>query len=110
MAASRPSVLIASSGGYLKDGEHARLAAEDTGASLGGAILEVLRDGELRERIAAGGHAFVRARHDRRVVARQVCDAYIRTLADAGREGTLAHRPRVSPKLGSMTPSYSGAI
>lgn len=110
MAAGRPCVLFASSAGFLKDREHARLAEADTGASLGEAILEVLRDDELRRRIAAGGQAYVRARHDRRVVAQQVCEAYVRTLTHAGRAGALAHRPCVSVNGTNGTPSCPGAF
>ncbi len=110
MAAGRPCALFASSAGFLKDREHARLAAADTGAALGEAILDVLRDGELRERIAAGGQEYVRARHDRRVVARQICAAYVRTLTDAGRGGVLARRPCVSANGKTTLPSCPGAL
>jgi glycosyltransferase involved in cell wall biosynthesis len=109
MAAGRPCVLFASSAGFLEDRKHARLAEEDTGASLGEAILEVLRDDELRKQIALGGKEYVRARHDRRVVARQVCEAYVRTLNDAGRAGVLARRPCVSVNGTKTLASCSGA-
>jgi len=95
MAAARPCVLFASSGDRLTHGENAVLASPDTGLALGEAILEVLRDDELRERIACNGQRFVREHHDRRLVARQVCAAYAKTLTAAGRAAVLANRPRV---------------
>jgi len=99
MAAAKPCVLFASSGDRLTHGENAVLAAPDTGAALGAAILEALRDDELRRRIAHNGNRFVRENHDRRLVAQQVCAACISTLEAAGRPAVLAQRPRVSPSL-----------
>jgi glycosyltransferase involved in cell wall biosynthesis len=81
MAAQRPCVLFASSASKgLVHGENVFLATPDTGAGLGSAILEVLRDEPLRRRLAANGYDFVRRHHDRAVVARQVCLTYARTL------------------------------
>jgi glycosyltransferase involved in cell wall biosynthesis len=86
LAARRPCVLFASSASRgLIHRENAFLVAPDTSAALGEALLEVLRDGELRRRLARNGHQFVRDHHDRRLVARQVCATYLRTLAAAGR-------------------------
>ena len=86
MALRRPSVLFASSTtNGLAHRENAMLAAPDTGEALGEAILEVLRDGELRWRLAQNGHRFVREHHDRRQVAQLIYGAYLRTLAAAGR-------------------------
>lgn len=86
MAAQRPCVLFASSaGGGLVEGENARLATPDTSEALGEAILDVLRDDSLRQRLARGGYQHVRENHDRRLVAQQICDAYRRTLDGARR-------------------------
>jgi glycosyltransferase involved in cell wall biosynthesis len=86
MAVRRPSVLFASSTtNGLVHRENAMLAAPDTGEALGEAILEVLRDGELRGRLAQNGHRFVREHHDRRQAAQLIYGAYLRTLAAAGR-------------------------
>jgi glycosyltransferase involved in cell wall biosynthesis len=97
MAAARPCVLFASSATTgLKDREQAVLAAPDTGEALGGAILEVLRDPELARRIARGGYRYVRENHDRRLVARQVCEAYVRVLEATNRASRLKDRPLVA--------------
>jgi glycosyltransferase involved in cell wall biosynthesis len=85
-AARKPCVLFASSASRgLVHRENAFLVASDTGVALGRAVLEVLRDVELSRRLAHGGYQFVHAHHDRRVIARQVCDAYARTLIQSGR-------------------------
>jgi glycosyltransferase involved in cell wall biosynthesis len=84
MAARRPCVLFASSAGHLRHGRDALLAGEDTGAALGEAIVKVLREPALRQRLARNGHRFVREHHDRRLVARQVCDAYAHALGGPG--------------------------
>ena len=55
-------------------------AAPDTGMALGEALLEVLRDPQLRQRLADNGYRFVRQNHDRRVVAEQICSCYQRVL------------------------------
>ena len=90
--------------------ENAVLACPDTGAALGEAILDVLRDDQLRERIARNGQRYVREHHDRRLVARQVCAAYLRTLEAAGRGHVLGQRPSVSPVSSvAMLPEASGA-
>jgi glycosyltransferase involved in cell wall biosynthesis len=93
MAARRPAVLYASSAfGGLVHGHNAYFASPDTGEALGQALVNVLRDAQLRRRLAATGHRFVREHHDRRVTARQVCETYFRTLAEAGR------LPRFAPQ------------
>lgn len=80
-AARKPCVLFASSATKgLVHGDNAYLAAPDTAEALGQAILEVLRDPELSRRLARNGHHYLRANHDRRLIARQVCAAYARTL------------------------------
>jgi glycosyltransferase involved in cell wall biosynthesis len=93
MAAKRPCVMYASSCSRLSHGEHVWLAAEDTPESLGGAIVRVLKDDELRARISEGGYQFVRARHDRRVAAAQLCESYVRLLRPTRRWNEIAMRP-----------------
>jgi glycosyltransferase involved in cell wall biosynthesis len=86
MAAARPCVLFASSGSQgLSHRHNVFLASPDTSDALGEAILEVLRDSELRQRLASNGHQFVRLHHDRLVIAQKVCDGYVRTLKAVGR-------------------------
>lgn len=80
MAARKACVLFASSAGLLTDEEDALLAPEDTGKSLGEALVRALGDPLLRQRLAGNGYQFVREHHDRRLVARQVCEAYARVL------------------------------
>src|SRR5262245_18561966 len=77
MAAARPCVLFASSASDgLLHGRNVLLAAPDTGLALGEAIHELLRDAQLRQRLGHEGFSYVRAHHDRLIVAQQVCDAY----------------------------------
>jgi glycosyltransferase involved in cell wall biosynthesis len=105
MAARRPCVLFASSAGNLKHGEHALLADEDTGAALGEQIVAALRDPELCEHLAANGHQFVKDNHDRRLVARQVCDAYARALEIAPGANPVSP-PLPAPALPALTAKY----
>ncbi len=93
MAAQRPSVIFASSASGVSHGDNIWLAAEDTAESLGGAITRVLRDSQLRHRIAEGGYQFVRERHDRRAVAAQLCQAYCRLLMPTRRWKEISTRP-----------------
>lgn len=82
MAARRASVLFASSAGRdLVDREAALLVAPDSGKALGQAVLRVLTDDGLRARLERNAYRFVQEHHDRRVVARQLCEFYLRTLA-----------------------------
>jgi glycosyltransferase involved in cell wall biosynthesis len=113
MAAKRACVMFASSCSRLSHGEHVWLAAEDTPESLGGAMVRVLKDESLRNRIAEGGHQFVLARHDRRVAAAQLCDSYVRLLQPTRRWREIAERPsasfgrllgRLEPESSSMNP------
>lgn len=81
--AGKPCVMFASSSSQgLHDRENICLASPDTGAALAVALLEVLRDANLRKRLAEQGSAFVRQHHDRRVMANQVCTAYRHILAN----------------------------
>jgi glycosyltransferase involved in cell wall biosynthesis len=105
LAARRPCVLFASSASHgLVDGENVRLVAPDTSAALGAALVEVLRDDELCRRLAHHGHQFVRAHHDRKVIAGQVCATYLRTLAAAGRLPTGLNEPRPLGSAGAWSP------
>jgi 1,2-diacylglycerol 3-alpha-glucosyltransferase len=109
MASKRACVMYASSCSRLSHGEHVWLAAEDTPESLGGAIVRVLKDEMLRNRIAEGGYQFVRARHDRRGAAAQLCDSYMRLLRSTRRWSEVAERPsaRVGSLLGRVEPAAS---
>lgn len=80
MAARKASVLYASSASGMSHREHAYLASPDTSQALADGILEVLSDHGLRERLEQGGHAFVSAHHDRRLIAMQLWEAYMRTI------------------------------
>ncbi len=94
MAARRPCVLFASSASTgLVHLDNAFLAAPDTSEALGEGILEVLRDSQLRQRLACNGLQFVRERHDRRLMAQRLCASYVRTLERAGRSTQLCGRP-----------------
>ncbi len=90
MAACRPCVMYRSSASGVVHGEHAWLADEDTSQSLAAGIIRLLDDRQLRHRLAAGGYEFVRAHHDRRIVAQRLCHAYIRTLRESKRWSTVA--------------------
>ncbi|BBO33840.1 glycosyltransferase family 4 protein [Lacipirellula parvula] len=100
LAAKRPCVMYASSCSRLSHGEHVWLASEDTPKSLGDALVQVLKDDALRNRIAEGGHQFVRARHDRRAAAAQLCNVYLDLLRTTRRWNDIAARPaRVVPNI-----------
>jgi glycosyltransferase involved in cell wall biosynthesis len=112
MAARRPCVLFASSASQgLSHGDNAFLATPDTGLALGEALLTVLRDEPLRRRLAESGHQFVRAHHDRLVIARKVCDAYRRSLGLVTyprlHGDTLSSRP-VQPPVPSLVRTWPG--
>jgi glycosyltransferase involved in cell wall biosynthesis len=99
MAARKPCVLFASSASTgLVNRDNALLAEGDTSTALAEGILEVLRDEVLRERLARNGHRYVRAHHDRRLIAEQVCATYFAVLEATGRTATLARRRRISLK------------
>jgi glycosyltransferase involved in cell wall biosynthesis len=108
MIAQRPCVIYASSASGLSHGEHVWMAGEDTAESLGSAITRVLRDPQLRTRIAAGGHRFVSARHDRRAIAAQLCGAYVRLMQGTRRWEEVAARPAPAPLIDGTTPSDFG--
>lgn len=93
MIAKRPCVVFASSTSGLAHGEHVWMAGEDTPESLGLAIVRVLKNHQLRHRIAEGGHRFVRERHDRRKIAADLCRAYVRLLQPTRHWTEIAQRP-----------------
>jgi glycosyltransferase involved in cell wall biosynthesis len=97
MAARRPCALFASSASGLTHRVNAFLVERDTGPALGEAVLELLGDVGLRQRLAEEAYRYVREHRDRRVTARQVCDSYFRTLATARRWAPAA--PRVPAPL-----------
>jgi glycosyltransferase involved in cell wall biosynthesis len=101
MAAQRACVMYASSASGVSHGDHVWLAGEDTSESLGKALVKLLKDPQLRGRIAAGGFRFVRERHDRRTVAAQLCGAYVRLLQGTRRWKQIAARPPVEPTFES---------
>jgi 1,2-diacylglycerol 3-alpha-glucosyltransferase len=108
MIAQRPCVIYASSASGLSHGENVWMAAENTPESLGVAIARVLRDPELRTRIAAGGNRFVCARHDRRAIAAQLCGAYVRLLQGTRRWEEVAARPAPEPLMNGSLPGTYG--
>jgi glycosyltransferase involved in cell wall biosynthesis len=99
MAARRPCVLYSSSASGISHGEHAWLAGEDSSHSLAKGIIRVLSDPGLAGRLAAGGHRFVRERHDRRKIAGQLCQAYLRLLKGTKRWKQVAQRPPIELKF-----------
>ncbi len=108
LAARRPAVLFASSASAgMIHGENVYLTAPDTGEALGAGIVEVLRDPELRDRLARNGYRFVRARHDRRLMAEQLAHAYLRTLEQAGRK--LPNTRRITVPVGPWDSPNGGA-
>lgn len=97
MAASRPCVMFASSASRVQHGEHVWLAAKDTSESLGDSIVTLLKNRQLRNRVAEGGHRFVCEHHDRRIVAGNLCDAYIRMLQGTRRWKQVVKREKAQP-------------
>ena len=108
MAARRPCVLFASSASGLSHRENALLVAPDTSQALGEAILEVLRDDELRQRLGRKAYQFVRDHHDRRLTTQRVCAVYYRTLKMAGCSHFTARRPPVA--LSVTNPHFPSSV
>jgi 1,2-diacylglycerol 3-alpha-glucosyltransferase len=98
MSARKACVMFNSSASRLQHGRNAYLVAEDTSAALGAAIVDVLEDESLREQLAAGGYDFVRANHDRRLTAAQLCDTYLGVLSQRKGYSRLAVRPRIGAR------------
>ena len=94
MAAHRPCVMFQSSASGVVHGEHVWLAEDDTSDSLGAGIVHLLSDARLRARLASGAYNFVRQHHDRRLVAGQLCQAYVRLLEGSKRWEQIAERPK----------------
>ena len=97
MAAQRPCVMFQSSASGVVHGEHVWLAEDDTSESLSQGIVRLLQDARLRARLASGANRFVREHHDRRLVAGQLCQAYVRLLQGSKRWEQIAAR---SPRVG----------
>jgi glycosyltransferase involved in cell wall biosynthesis len=98
MSAERPCVMFASSSSGLSHGENVWLVGDDTSQSLGEGIVRLLSNAPLRARIALGGCRFVRERHDRRLVAAQLCQAYIHLMQETRRWSRIAMRPPVAAR------------
>jgi 1,2-diacylglycerol 3-alpha-glucosyltransferase len=87
MAARKPCVLFASSASQgLVHLENSYFARDDDCKSMAEAILALLKDENLRQRLALNGFQYVTEHHDRKTTARQVCATYLRTLHGAGRD------------------------
>jgi glycosyltransferase involved in cell wall biosynthesis len=85
MAARKPCVLFASSASQgLVHLENAYFAKNDDSQSMAEAILALLKDEALRNRIAENGYRYVLEHHDRKATARQVCATYMRALEREG--------------------------
>lgn len=93
LAAEKPCVLFASSASTgLAHGDNCYLAQPDTAAALADALSTVIADAALQQRLGRNGYEFVRAKHDRNVIAQEICATYLRTLAAAHyHEAALAH-------------------
>jgi hypothetical protein len=59
----------------------------------------LVQDARLRSRLASGANRFVREHHDRRLVAGQLCQAYVRLLQGSKRWEQIAAR---SPRIGLL--------
>ena len=105
MAAGKPCVLFASSTPRLTHRREAMLAPEDTGESLGEAILELWEDPGLQSALVENAHDYILEHHDRRGMARSVTATYLRALEARGRLGTVVDRRRCRP-VAVMEQSY----
>jgi glycosyltransferase involved in cell wall biosynthesis len=98
MSAARACVMFASSASRIEHGKQAMLVEPDTGRALGEAIVEVLKDDQLRSDLGREAYRFVCQHHDRRVVAEKLVQVYLRTLQQRGRSGRLIDRPTAVPR------------
>jgi 1,2-diacylglycerol 3-alpha-glucosyltransferase len=80
MASRRPCAMFRSSASGVTHGEHVWLADNDTSESLADGLIRLMQDGMLRAHIGAGAYGFVCQHHDRRGVAAELCQAYLRLL------------------------------
>jgi 1,2-diacylglycerol 3-alpha-glucosyltransferase len=103
MSAARACVMFASSASRIEDRKQAVLVEPDTGIAFGQAIVEVLKDDQLRSDLGREAYRFVCQHHDRRVVAEKLVDVYLRTLERRGRTSRLVDRPAAVPR-----PIHSG--
>ena len=85
-------------------GHDAFLVAPDTSDALAEAIVHVLKDDELRQRLAQNGYEFVVKNHDRRQTAERLCNTYLRMLAPTSRFRHVAARPLATPHTRVVTP------
>jgi glycosyltransferase involved in cell wall biosynthesis len=106
MAAHRPCVLFASSATKgLTHGDNVLMAAPDTSEALGSAMVGLLADRELRQRLGRNGYRHVRQHHDRQTIARRVCDAYVHAIASAGKRVPSPRVPQTSRDLPTVLPA-----
>jgi glycosyltransferase involved in cell wall biosynthesis len=94
MAAKRACVMFRSSASGVTHAEHVWLAEDDTSESLAEGIVQLLHDKHLQSRLAAGAYGFVCKNHDRRVVAAELCQAYVRLLQGSKRWLHILERSR----------------
>lgn len=109
MAAELPCVMFASSASGIVDRRHALLAPQDTSESLAAALIKLLEDEPLRQRVALGGGALVRERHDRRIVAAELCQVYCRLLQPTRLWKEIAQRPKVGKLDDPAAEDFCGA-
>jgi 1,2-diacylglycerol 3-alpha-glucosyltransferase len=101
MAAKRPCVMFRSSASGVVHGEHVWLANEDTSESLAAGIIRLLDDLRLQSRLGVGGYRFVHEHHDRRVVARRLCEAYVDLIKASKRWKEVAQRTWSGEPIGN---------
>jgi 1,2-diacylglycerol 3-alpha-glucosyltransferase len=96
MAAGKACVMYASSARGLRHKEDAYLVAPDTAEALAEGLLELIADSRLRERLARQGREYVLKNHDRRKIAAQLSDVFLRTVL-SGEELQSVGLVRVPP-------------
>lgn len=106
MAAQLPCVMFASSASGIVDRRHALLAANDTSDALSESIIEALRNPALRHSLARGGYELVRERHDRRHVAKELCQVYRRLVQPTRQWKSIVNRPDIRD-VGGQLPAGS---
>jgi len=104
MAASRPCALFTSSASTgLVHRQNCLLASPDSAEALAGAILELIGDPALAQRLGCNAYTFVGEQHDRLAIARKVCATYYRVLERTGRLDALRHLHPMRPAPGPLT-------
>jgi 1,2-diacylglycerol 3-alpha-glucosyltransferase len=109
MAACKPCVLYASSASVgLRNRDNCLLAAPDSAGPLAHALMELIGDADLRQRLGRNGHQFVRIHHDRKAIARQIGDCYLRALAQ-GEVAPSLLKSHFTPHAEGQHAAMSGA-